>query len=56
VKLYDGNKHIIDTDALAKEAQQEERKINSAIRSLTGAASDDLTTTNDAEYDIDEDI
>ena len=29
---------LIDTDALAREAQQEERKINSAIRKLTGAS------------------
>ena len=38
VKLYDKNHNVIDTDALAREAQQEERKINSAIRKLTGAS------------------
>ena len=36
VKLYDQNNNIIDTDALAKAAQVEERRINSAIRNLTG--------------------
>ncbi len=36
VKLYDQNNSIIDTDALAKQAQVEERRINSAIRNLVG--------------------
>ena len=36
VKLIDKDGHKIDTDALAREAQKEERKINSAIRNLTG--------------------
>ena len=31
VKLYDRKHNVIDTDALAREAQQEERKTNSAI-------------------------
>ena len=36
VRLVDKQGHVIDTDALAREAQQEERKINSAIRNLVG--------------------
>ena len=36
VKLYDDQGHVIDTDALALEDQKEERKINSALRDLTG--------------------
>jgi len=36
IRLVDKNGHLIDTDALAKEAQKEERKINSTIRNLTG--------------------
>ncbi len=36
VKLYDDKNNIIDTDALALEDQKEERKINSALRDLTG--------------------
>ncbi len=36
VKLIDKDGKTIDTDALAREAQKEERKINSAIRNLTG--------------------
>ena len=36
VRLIDKNGHVIDTDALAREAQKEERKINSTIRNLTG--------------------
>ena len=36
VKLYDDKHNIIDTDALALEDQKEERKINSALRDLTG--------------------
>jgi DNA-directed RNA polymerase subunit beta len=43
VKLYDKNHNVIDTDALAREAQQEERKINSAIRKLTGASEERST-------------
>jgi hypothetical protein len=38
VELYskeDGEKKLIDMDALAKEEQIEERKINATIRSLT---------------------
>jgi len=36
VRLFDKEGHVIDTDALAREAQKEERKINSTIRNLTG--------------------
>ena len=36
VRLIDKDGHVIDTDALAREAQKEERKINSTIRNLTG--------------------
>ena len=36
VRLIDKDGKKIDTDALAREAQKEERKINSAIRNLTG--------------------
>ena len=38
VTLLDGEGNSIDMDALAKEAQKEERKINSSIRNLTGEA------------------
>ncbi len=38
VTLLDGEGNEIDMDALAKEAQKEERKINSTIRNLTGEA------------------
>ena len=38
VTLLDGEGRAIDMDALAKEAQKEERKINSNIRNLTGEA------------------
>ena len=36
VQLFNTNSDVIDTDVLAKEAQQEERKINSTIRNLVG--------------------
>ncbi len=36
VRLVDKKGNVIDTDALAKEAQKEERKINTTIRNLTG--------------------
>ena len=38
VRLLDQNGEIIDMDALAKDADKEERKINSNIRALTGEA------------------
>ena len=36
VSLLDQDGEKIDMDALAKEAEKEERKINSSIRNLTG--------------------
>ena len=36
VKLIDKEGKVIDTDALAREAHKEERKINSNIRHLVG--------------------
>ncbi len=58
VKLLDKDNHVIDTDALAMEAQQEERKINSAIRNITGSSHSDeeIDFANAADYDVDEDI
>ena len=58
VKLLDKDNHIIDTDALAMEAQQEERKINSAIRNITGSSrsEEEINFVNSADYDVDEDI
>lgn len=41
VRLIDKDGRKIDTDALAREAQKEERKINSAIRNLTGEVHND---------------
>jgi len=41
VRLIDKDGRKIDTDALAREAQKEERKINSAIRNLTGESHND---------------
>ena len=41
VRLIDKDGRKIDTDALAREAQKEERKINSAIRNLTGETHND---------------
>ena len=56
VKLLDKDNRVIDTDALAKEAQQEERKINSAIRNITGSthSDEDIDIINSADYDVDE--
>ena len=50
VQLLDNENHVIDMDALAKEADKEERKINSAIRNLAGDSSATVETG------IDEDI
>ena len=36
VELLDNEGHSIDMDALAKEADKEERKINSSLRNLVG--------------------
>ena len=46
VRLVDNKGNVIDTDALAKEAQQEERKINSAIRNLVGEKVEDELVHN----------
>ena len=58
VKLLDEENHIIDTDALAMEAQKEERQINSAIRNLAGSSKheEEITMSNNGDYDVDEDI
>ena len=58
VQLLDGEGHTIDTDALAQEAQKEERQINSAIRNLTGSskADEDISFSTSGDYDIDEAI
>ena len=50
VRLIDKDGRKIDTDALAREAQKEERKINSAIRNLTGEVhSDEKEIVRDLE-------
>ena len=50
VRLIDKDGRKIDTDALAREAQKEERKINSAIRNLTGEVhSDEKDIVRDLE-------
>ena len=50
VRLIDKDGRKIDTDALAREAQKEERKINSAIRNLTGENhNDELEIIRDLE-------
>ena len=54
VKLVDNAGETIDTDALAHEAQQEERKINSAIRNIAGSRSDEEVDLSSGEYDTDE--
>ena len=48
VTLLDGEGNTIDMDALAKEAQKEERKINSSIRNLTGEAGPESTVDTEA--------
>ncbi|MCQ2776338.1 MAG: DNA-directed RNA polymerase subunit beta [Bacilli bacterium] len=48
VTLLDENGEKIDMDALAKEAEKEERKINSSIRNLTGeGAAESVVDTED---------
>ncbi len=50
VRLVDKDGHKIDTEALAREAQKEERKINSSIRNLTGENhSDELGIVSDED-------
>ena len=48
VTLLDGEGNTIDMDALAKEAQKEERKINSSIRNLTGEAGPESAVDSEA--------
>ena len=50
VQLLDDEGNSIDMDALAKEADKEERKINSALRNLVGEASGNV------EVGVDEDL
>ena len=50
VTLLDGEGNPIDMDALAKEAQKEERKINSNIRNLTGEAGPESVAELDSGY------
>ena len=47
VRLIDDQDHVIDTDALARESQQEERKINSSIRRLTGETTSEQEIVSD---------
>ena len=48
VRLIDKNGKVIDTDALAREAQKEERKINSTIRNLIGEGhQEEIVAVND---------
>ena len=58
VELLDKNGHLIDTAALAKSDQQEERKVNSALKNLTGSDGheEELTLSNVGDYDVDEAI
>ena len=58
VELLDDKNEVIDTNAIANEARQEERKINSVIRTLTGSNKhdDDLSSSDTNEYDIDEEL
>ena len=58
VELLDKNGRMIDTAALARSDQQEERKINTALRNLTGSENreEELTLSNVKDYDIDESI
>jgi hypothetical protein len=50
VQLLDDNGNSIDMDALAKEADKEERRINTSIRNLAGEESATVQTG------VDEDI
>jgi hypothetical protein len=50
VELLDNEGNSIDMDALAKEADKEERKINTSIRNLAGDESANVQTG------IDEDV
>lgn len=46
VKLLDQDGNEIDMAALAKEAEKEERKINSSIRAMTGETAVDAEETS----------
>ena len=49
VELLDDEGHSIDMDALAKEADKEERKINTALRNLVGEESGNVQTGIDED-------
>ena len=49
VGLLDQDGNLIDMDALAKEAEKEERKINSSIRNLVGEGASTTTTAVDED-------
>jgi DNA-directed RNA polymerase subunit beta len=49
VKLLDNEGNNIDMDALAKEADKEERKINTALRNLVGEESGTVQTGVDED-------
>ena len=49
VGLLDQDGNLIDMDALAKEAEKEERKINSSIRNLVGEGASTTTSAVDEE-------
>ena len=52
VKLLDNEGNDIDMDALAKEADKEERKINTALRNLVGEESANVQTGIDEEVSM----
>ena len=52
VELLDNEGHSIDMDALAKEADKEERKINTSIRNLAGDESANVQTGIDEEVSM----
>ena len=52
VKLLDNEGNNIDMDALAKEADKEERKINTALRNLVGEESATVQTGIDEEVSM----
>ena len=49
VQLLDDEGNSIDMDALAKEADKEERKINTALRNLVGEESGNVQTGVDED-------
>ena len=52
VKLLDNEGNNIDMDALAKEADKEERKINTALRNLVGEESGNVQTGVDEDVSM----